>query len=129
MITFRYLLRVLAAAVLPLVGISAQGAPAVRPNILFCVADDWGWPHAGAYGCGWVKTPGFDRVAREGLLFASAYTPNAKCAPSRASILTERNPWQLEEACNHVCYFPAKFTTYAEALGRNGYATGMTGKG
>jgi len=51
------------------------------PNILFCVADDWSWPHAGAYGCSWVKTPGFDRVAREGLLFTRAYTPNAKCAP------------------------------------------------
>lgn len=118
-----------ACALLPLTGVLAQESPAPTPNILFCIADDWGWPHAGAYGCGWVRTPGFDRVARDGLLFASAYTPNAKCAPSRASILTGRNPWQLEEACNHVCYYPAKFTTFIEALGRNGYATGMTGKG
>ncbi|HVE41701.1 MAG TPA: sulfatase [Planctomycetota bacterium] len=99
------------------------------PNILFCVADDWGWPHAGAYGCSWVKTPAFDRVAREGLLFTRAYTPNAKCAPSRASLLTGRNSWQLEEAANHVCYFPSKFRTYPEALARHGYFVGMTGKG
>ena len=33
-----------------------------RPNILFCFADDWGWPHAGAYGDKVVKTPAFDRL-------------------------------------------------------------------
>ena len=54
------------------------------PNILFCIADDQSWPHASAYGCPWVNTPAFDRVAREGILFNNAFTPNAKCAPSRA---------------------------------------------
>src|SRR5690606_31752618 len=52
-----------------------------------------------------------------------------KCAPSRASILTGRNPWQLEEAGNHNPYFPAKFTTIMEALGQHGYHVGYTGKG
>jgi len=100
-----------------------------RPNILLCIADDASYPHMGAYGCDWVTTPGFDRVARQGILFTNAYTPNAKCAPSRACILTGRNTWQLEEACNHVPFFPAKFTTYAEALGEHGYFVGKTGKG
>ena len=80
-----------------------------RPNILFAIADDWSFGHAGAYGCKWVKTPAFDRVAREGILFSRAYTPNAKCAPSRAIILTGRNSWQLEEAANHQNFFPAKY--------------------
>ena len=40
-----------------------------RPNILLALADDWGWPHAGAYGDKVVKTPTFDRLAREGVLF------------------------------------------------------------
>lgn len=45
-----------------------------RPrNILFAIADDWGYGHAGAYGCRWIKTPAFDRVAKEGLLFSRAY--------------------------------------------------------
>lgn len=101
----------------------------IRPNILFCISDDQSFPHAGAYGCTWVKTPAFDRVAREGILFTNAYTPNAKCSPSRSSILTGRNPWQLEEAANHVPYFPAKFKTFQEALQDNGYFTGFTGKG
>lgn len=101
-----------------------------KPNILFCIADDASWEHMSAYRKhDWVKTPAFDRVAKEGLLFANAYTPNAKCAPSRACILTGRNPWQLEEAGNHNPYFPAKFKTFIEAFGDNGYATGFTGKG
>ncbi|NOY97147.1 MAG: sulfatase [Chlorobi bacterium] len=100
-----------------------------RPNILFCIADDQSFPHAGAYGCEWIKTPAFDWVASRGLLFTNAYTPNAKCAPSRACIITGRNSWQLEAAANHVPFFPAKFKTYAEALRDNGYFVGYTAKG
>jgi len=101
----------------------------VTPNILFCIADDASFPHMGAYGCNWVKTPSFDHIAEQGLLFTNAYTPNAKCSPSRACILTGRNTWQLEEACNHVPYFPEKFKVYTETLAEHGYFTGMTGKG
>ncbi|MBS3762264.1 MAG: sulfatase [Planctomycetes bacterium] len=99
-----------------------------RPNILFCIADDAGM-HMGAYGYDWVHTPGFDRVAREGVLFNRAFTPNAKCAPSRACCLTGRNSWQLEEGANHQTFFPKKFKSSFEALGENGYFTGFTGKG
>lgn len=100
-----------------------------RPNILFAIADDASWKHFGAYGCNWVKTPAFDRVAGEGILFTRAYTPNSKCAPSRACILTGRNSWQLEEAANHSPRFPERFKTFAEALAENGYLTGYTAKG
>jgi arylsulfatase A-like enzyme len=102
---------------------------AERPNILFCIADDASYPHMGAYGTKWVKTPGFDRVAKQGLLFTHAYTPNAKCAPSRACILTGRNTWQLKEACNHIPFFPPEFKTYTEALVEHGYFVGKTAKG
>jgi arylsulfatase A-like enzyme len=102
---------------------------AERPNILFAIADDWGFGHASAYGAKWVNTPAFDRVAREGILFTRAYTPNAKCAPSRAIILTGRYSWQLESAANHQNVFPAKFGSYVEVLAANGYTTGYTGKG
>ncbi|RMG01425.1 MAG: heparan N-sulfatase [Planctomycetota bacterium] len=108
---------------------AAFGATNERPNILFAIADDASYPYMSAYGCKWVHTPGFDRVAREGILFTNAFTPNAKCAPSRSCIVTGRNSWQLEEACNHVCYFPAKFKTYPEALAEHGYFVGKTGKG
>ncbi len=110
--------------------ITASGAlKADRPNILFAIADDWGFGHAGAYGCKWVNTPAFDRIAMEGILFTRAYTPNAKCAPSRAIILTGRYSWQLESAANHQNVFPAKFGSFVEVLAASGYTTGYTGKG
>jgi len=109
--------------------LAATAAPSPKPNILLCIADDASYPFMSAYGCKWVKTPGFDRVASQGILFQNAYTPNAKCAPSRACLLTGRNSWQLEAACNHVPFFPAKFRTYAEALATHGYFVGQTGKG
>jgi N-sulfoglucosamine sulfohydrolase len=101
---------------------------AARPNILFAIADDWGL-HAGAYGTPWAKTPAFDRIAREGLLFRNAYTPMAKCAPSRAILLTGRHLWQNEEAGNHMAYFPARLRSWPEVLTENGWHMGITGKG
>lgn len=96
------------------------------PNILICIADDAG--HMGKNHT-WVNTPAFDRVATEGISFSNAYTPNAKCAPSRACLLTARNSWQLKEAANHWNNFPTEFKTYPEALENFGYFTGFTGKG
>lgn len=100
-----------------------------KPNILFCIADDATWKHMSVYGAKWINTPAFDEVAKQGLLFNNAYTPNAKCGPSRSIVLTGRNSWQLEEAANHLAYFPAKFKTYPEALSEKGYEVGYTGKG
>lgn len=100
-----------------------------RPNILFAIMDDATYMHMGAYGCTWVNTPNFDRVAANGLLFNRAYANNAKCAPSRSNILTGRNSWQLEEAANHWPYFPQKFKVFTEALDQHGYKVGYTGKG
>ena len=91
-----------------------------RPNILFCIADDISYPHMQAYGTPWLHTPGFDQVSQKGLLFQRMYTCNAKSSPSRACIITGRNSWQLEEACNHWPDFPAKFKSYPEVLAENG---------
>lgn len=95
---------------------SLAAMAAQKPNILIAITIDQSYPHASAYGCKWVKTPGFDRVADPGILFTNAYTPNAKCSPSRACILTGRNSWQLEEAANHVFFFQDKFGTIVKAL-------------
>lgn len=128
-VNWKIFLLIPSALLLATVCAGQSNAPVRRPNILFAIADDWSGGHAGAYGCRWVKTPAFDRVAKQGLLFTRAYTPNAKCSPSRASILTGRNPWQLAAAANHASYFPTEFKTWAEALGEHGYFVGMTGKG
>ncbi len=121
-------LRCIVAIVLTILGL-ATASPERRPNILIAVADDWSYGHAGAYGCTWVKTPAFDRIARNGILFTRAYTPNAKCSPSRAALLTGRYPWQLGAAANHEPYFPPEFKTYPETLAAHGYFVGMTAKG
>jgi arylsulfatase A-like enzyme len=123
----------LVSTMLPVVSSAGETAAAAAsagspPNILFAIADDWG-VHAAAYGSKWVRTPAFDRVARDGILFRNAYTPNAKCAPSRASILTGRNSWQLKAAANHICYFPPEFKGWGEALGDHGWFVGHTQKG
>jgi N-sulfoglucosamine sulfohydrolase len=110
-------------------GDNKKEVPNERPNILIVIGDDISFPHMSAYGCSWIKTPGFDRVARDGILFNNAYTPNAKSSPSRACLLTGRNSWQLEEAANHVPFFPPKFTTFMESLDRYGYDVGYTSKG
>ena len=114
-----------------MMSLSSCGSPATdnperRPNILIAIADDAS--HMGE-GVSWVDTPSFDRIAAQGLRFANAYTPNAKCAPSRASLLTARNSWQLKEAANHFNNFPPEFKTFSEAFRDLGYATGYTGKG
>lgn len=108
---------------------TGENAIGARPNILIAMGDDISFPHMSAYGTSWVKTPGFDRVAENGILFNHAYTPNAKSSPSRACFLTGRHSWQLEEAGNHFSYFPSKFRSVIEALGENGYYTGCTAKG
>lgn len=107
---------------------AADPETSIRPNILFAIADDWG-AHAGAYGTPWVKTPTFDRIARQGILFKNAFTPMAKCAPSRAIILTGRHLWQNEEAGNHMPYFPSKLKSWPEVLTEKGWHMGITGKG
>lgn len=113
-----YIAIVMVAGIACVFGQSHEGANGARPNILICMADDASFPYMGAYGATWLKTPGFDSVARAGLLFMNAYTPNAKCAPSRACILTGRNSWQLEAAANHWAFFPEKFKTFIEAPDR-----------
>ncbi|MBZ0258923.1 sulfatase, partial [bacterium] len=99
-----------------------------RPNILFAISDDQSWPHASAYGSRMVNTPAFDWVAREGCLFSNAYASAPQCSPNRASILTGRPIWSLEEAGTHSSYFPKKWTVYPDLLEDAGYYIGYTGK-
>lgn len=99
------------------------------PNILFMIADDWSFPHAGAYGDQIVRTPTFDRLAREGALFTNAYCAAPSCAPSRAAVLTGRYPHQLESAGNLWSIMPSKFPNWVSLLTEAGYFSGKTRKG
>ena len=92
-----------------------------RPNILFVISDDQSAMHAGAYGDKSTKTPAFDRVAREGVLFNYAYTAAPSCAPSRSAILTGRNIWEVEEGGILLGMLRAKFTVFTLLLEDAGY--------
>ena len=94
-----------------------------RPNILFALADDWGMD-AGVYGTPVLKTPAFDRIAKQGLLFRNAYVSSPSCTPSRAAIMTGQFHWRLESAANLHSVFPDKFTTFPEMLAMSGYQIG-----
>src|ERR687897_551366 len=96
MITPLRLIVVVAAALLAVRSGDGQAAPA-QPNILVIIGDDWSYPHASAYGDKVVKTPTFDRIAREGVRFTHAFVASPSCTPSRASLLTGRAVHQLAE--------------------------------
>ena len=98
------------------------------PNILFAIADDHSFPHTGIYGFKEIKTPAFDQVAKNGILFNNAFVGAPQCSPSRAAILPSRNIWQLEEAGTHGSSFPKKFTVFTDLLEDAGYKLGYTGK-
>ena len=70
-----------------------------RPNILFFFVDDLG-RYAGIYADlqkpslnDHIRTPNFDRIGREGVVFNNAFVPVASCGPCRASLATGRYFW------------------------------------
>src|SRR3954471_4190085 len=71
-----------------LVSRAAESAPIVRPNILWVVTEDNTYTFVGAYGDPLARTPNFDRLPKDGVLFERAYSTSAVCAPTRASIIT-----------------------------------------
>ena len=113
-----------------------------RPNILFILSDDQGWPTLSCYGNKYVKTPHLDRMASAGIRFTDAYVM-PQCTPTRAALLTgdhtARNgmwhvigwygtPWApvseppfLENLSPLHCHLP-------RLLRDAGYRTGMAGK-
>lgn len=115
------------ALITPISAINA--ATKSRPNILFAIADDISYPYMSAYGTTCLSTPAFDEVARRGILFENGYVTSPGSSPSRASILTGKYTWQIEQAGTHGSTFPSKFITYTDLLTEAGYNVGYTGKG
>ena len=111
-------------------GSIAYGAkPDDRPNVVVCMADDWSWPHASALGDPAVKTPHFDQVAGEGVLFKNAFVSTPSCTPSRLSVLTGQHHWRLKEGTSLGGSLREEFDVYTELLQKSGYRIGRTGKG
>ncbi|MBM3892401.1 MAG: sulfatase, partial [Verrucomicrobia bacterium] len=83
------------AAALSVAGCSFAAEKADRPNILFILCDDLGINDLGCYGRREHHTPHLDRMAAAGMRFTSAYCAQPICSPSRAAIMTGKNPARL----------------------------------
>lgn len=108
-----------------------QGAP----NVVLIVLDDTGFAHLGCYGST-LATPNIDALAGDGVRFSGFHT-TALCSPTRACVLTGRNPHAvgMRGVSNFDTGFPnmrgavpKSAATLAEILRDNGYATFATGK-
>ena len=136
-----FVLVAVALATVPSVAPGAEQAPP-RPNILFILTDDQGWPTLGCYGGKRVPTPNLDRLAAEGARFTGAYVM-PQCTPTRAALLTGQHTarngmWHVipgygtpfgrvrEPAFREN--LPREAFTLAKGLRAAGYATGMAGK-
>ncbi len=122
-----------------------------KPNIVLIVADDLGWRDLHSYGNELVETPHLDQLAADGVKFTQAYASASICSPTRASLLTGKNPVvvditdyipgrQYEQkqrgvkitdkllAPNFNHQLPLEEVTLAEVLKQEGYATASIGK-
>ena len=68
--------------------LNSAKSTSVKPNIIFIMTDDHAYQAVGAYGSILMKTPGIDRIAKEGMRFDKAFVTNSICSPSRAVALT-----------------------------------------
>ena len=100
-----------------------------RPNILFIVTDDQRFDTIHALGNKEIVTPNLDKLAKRGTSFVRAHiaggTCGAVCMPSRAMVMSGRNPFHLEELGGNI---PPEHKTLAETFKNNGYETIGLGK-
>lgn len=120
-----------------------------KTNIIFFLVDDLGGSDISCYGSNYYHTPNIDKLAKNGVKFINAYASSSLCSPTRASILTGKNPARLHvthaipiqgykriddgkgtplKDANYVMNLPLEEVTIAEALKPAGYATASIGK-
>ncbi len=106
------------------------------PNILFLFADDWG-RYASIYsevnGKGGindvVRTPNFDKVAKQGVLFRHAHVNAPSCTPCRSSLLSGQYFWRTGRgAILQGAVWDESIPSYPLLLRDAGYHIGKTYK-
>ncbi|TYK67211.1 sulfatase-like hydrolase/transferase [Colwellia echini] len=110
-----------------------------RPNIVVILSDDSGYTDLGTFG-GEIETPNLDQLANEGIRFSNFYS-NARCSPTRATLLTGVDAaqvgfgggvvgdWVRELPFKaHRGRLPYEQPLISELLSNNGYQTMMAGK-
>jgi len=101
--------------------------PVRRPNMIFILGDNHNADTMGCAGHAFIKTPGMDRLAREGVRFENTFNTTSLCSPSRASILTGTYASTHGVKNNHTPWL-GQMPTFLEHLSREGYATAFIGK-
>lgn len=106
--------------------------PDTRTNIVFIFVDDLGYGDIGVFGADDVSTPNIDSIAENGAMFTQFYSASPVCSPSRAGLLTGRNPIRMGI---HEAFFPSSYqgmaqseVTIAESLQTAGYVSALIGK-
>jgi arylsulfatase A-like enzyme len=115
-------------AVGALVFACANVQAALRPYIVFILADDLGYGDVGCYGQQTIKTPRIDALAASGLRFTNCYAGSTVCAPSRCALMTGRHTGHARVRSNARVPLKPEDVTLAEVLKSAGYATGIIGK-
>jgi arylsulfatase A-like enzyme len=114
-----------------LLAVPSQAAePNAAPNILILIADDLGWHDIGYNGSD-IKTPNLDKLSEGGVRLKRHYVCPT-CSPTRAGLLTGRNPSRFAIhgpiADRSKESLPAKTPTLASTLKERGYVTALFGK-
>ena len=119
----------------PKLQMSLQRAPAGAPNVVIVLLDDVGFGAASTFG-GPIATPTLQKLADDGLRYNRFHTA-AICSPTRAALMTGRNPHAvgvgavLNTPSPYPGYngmLPKSAATLAEVLRQNGYGTAAFGK-
>jgi arylsulfatase A-like enzyme len=138
-VTRRRFVQTTAAGSLALAGIGFGGtsrAQAVKPNIVFIMADDLGYADVSCYGQRDYTTPNVDRLAIEGLKFTQAYANSCVCSPTRVALITGRYQYRLVAGLEEVINLespknaglPPSHPTLPSLLKKSGYGTTLVGK-
>ena len=101
---------------------------ALRPNIIFILADDLGYGDLGCYGQSRLQTPNLDRMAQQGLRFTSFYAGAPLGGPSRCALMTGLDTGHALVRGNPAGPLGANDLTVAQLLKQAGYHTGLIGK-
>ena len=119
-----------AAFTLAFLLVKCDKTPDRKPNVVIFFTDDQGYNDVGCFGSPDIKTPRFDRMAEEGIIFTDFYAQPV-CGPSRAALMTGCYPIRVAEPNNTKNPHPILHTkeiTMAEILKKAGYKTACIGK-